>query len=179
VDVVEGFGRELAQAVLTARAVPLEPVEGPLAAASTVVDLPLADHPTDEELAEAASSENRYRAEWAKRLQRLRDEGVEWPTSRPFEIQVLHIGDLQIVGLAGEVCVDYGLRIKRDLGGDRVVVAGYCNALTGYVPPAHAFHVGGYEVDTSYIYGPWPAPYRPEIEGLIIATVMELATRHH
>ena len=175
-EVVEGFGRELSQAVLTARALPLEAVEGPLRACSDVLELPLADPPTDEELGEAKSSDSAYLAAWAERLLAAREAGDEWPTTRPLEVQVLQIGDVTIVGLAGEVCVEYALRIKSDLGG-RVIVAGYSNALAGYIAPASAFHLGGYEVDRSFIYGPGPAPYRPEIESLIIAKVMELAAQ--
>jgi len=174
VEVVKGFGRELAQAVLTAISLPGEPVTGPLEAGSATVHLPFADPPTVEELQQAQRSEDHWTFQWGDRLLRTLAEQGSLPTTRPFEIQVFRLGDLTLIGLGGEILVEYALRIKRDLRGRRVIVAGYCNALAGYIPPANAFVAGGYETHDSYRYGPWPAPYRPEIESLIIAQVMGL-----
>ena len=56
-----------------------------------------------------------------------------------------------MVFLGGEVCVDYGLRIKRELGESTWVTA-YANDVFGYVAPERMRSEGGYEVDFSMIY---------------------------
>ncbi len=68
----------------------------------------------------------------------------------PTEVQVLRIGDVYIVGLNGEVHVEYGLRIKRELPELKMWVNGYTNRDLSYVPDAAAFGVGGYEVNVSW-----------------------------
>jgi hypothetical protein len=70
-------------------------------------------------------------------------------TSVPVEVQVLRIGDLYIIGMNGEVCVEIGLRIKHELSGMRVWVNGYTNLRVSYIPAAASFPEEGYEVKIS------------------------------
>jgi len=44
--------------------------------------------------------------------------------------------DLTLVGLAGEVVVDYSLRLKRELPQNPIWVAAYTNDVFAYVPSA-------------------------------------------
>ncbi len=174
VEVVKGLGRELSQAVLTRLAGPLEPVDGPLGAAAAIVDLPFQNPPTRQELEAHAAGENKWRKRWAEHLLALLDSGKGFPTSRPLEVQVFHLGDLTVASLGGEVCVGIGLRLKRELADRKLLVAAYTNSVAGYIPNKELFPEGGYEVDGSYFYGPWPAPYVEDIDDRIIATVKEL-----
>jgi len=82
------------------------------------------------------------------------------------EIQVLRIGDLAIVGLTGEICVELGLRIKRELSQQKIWVNGYTNKGGGYLPPASYFPDGGYEVDRSRV--------SPAAEDILVENVLEL-----
>jgi neutral ceramidase len=64
---------------------------------------------------------------------------------------VAAIGNLAIVGIPGELFVELGLAIKAIPNFARILVAGYCNDLIGYIPTRAAYAEGGYEVDTARI----------------------------
>jgi hypothetical protein len=90
--------------------------------------------------------------------------------------------DLTMVGLAGEVVVDYSLRLKAELGGaasagatPAVWVAGYCNEVFGYVPSQRVLQEGGYEArDSILYYDITVTPFTPSVEKLIVDKVHEL-----
>jgi neutral ceramidase len=70
----------------------------------------------------------------------------------PAEIQVLGIGDRRIVGIQGEIFVEYGLAIKQQSPFDGTFVIELANgALPGYMYSPAALIDGGYEVDTSML----------------------------
>jgi hypothetical protein len=103
-----------------------------------------------------------------------------------------------MVGLAGEVVVDYSLRLKRELAASRgeailalssparkggtpspqgpaVWVAGYCNEVFGYVPSQSVLQEGGYEArDSILYYDITVTPFAPSVEKLIVDKVHEL-----
>ncbi|HMX30467.1 MAG TPA: hypothetical protein PKC13_33115, partial [Blastocatellia bacterium] len=91
----------------------------------------------------------------------------------PYTVQILQIGELKLVALAGEVVTDYSLRLKKELGGN-TWVAGYSNDLCSYIPSARMYAEGGYEVVESMIYYDLPGPYTPAIEETITGKVHEL-----
>ena len=74
------------------------------------------------------------------------------------------------MALSGEVCVDYALRLKRELGPERTWVAGYANQVPCYIPSDRVLAEGGYEAGwgsrlgravasgSLMIYG-WPVPF--------------------
>jgi len=83
--------------------------------------------------------------------------------------------DLTMVGLAGEVVVDYSLRLKKELAGTPVWVAGYCNEVFGYVPSQRVLQEGGYEArDSILYYDITVTPFAPSVETLIVDKVHEL-----
>ena len=61
------------------------------------------------------------------------------------ELQVITIGDLALVGLPGEVFVEFGLEIKKKSPYKRTFIIGFANDSAGYVPTVTAFKEGGYE----------------------------------
>ena len=70
----------------------------------------------------------------------------------PAETQIIRLGDTVVVGMQGEVFVEYGLYIKAMAGFKMVVV----NELSGGVLPGYLYTpeslvTGGYETDTSMI----------------------------
>jgi hypothetical protein len=71
----------------------------------------------------------------------------------PFEaeVQVLRLGDLALVGVPGELFVEYGLEIKRRSPFKHTFVVGYANDYLGYLATPSAWRQGGYEVGL----GPW------------------------
>ncbi|MEI6502303.1 MAG: hypothetical protein WCP21_14910 [Armatimonadota bacterium] len=62
-----------------------------------------------------------------------------------FEIQVLRVGDLVIVGWPGEPFVEAQLEVKLKSHPRRVIVAHECNDECGYLPTLSAAQRGGYE----------------------------------
>jgi len=109
---------------------------------------------------------------WAERLVTLAEEGATNLTA-PYEVQVVRIGDFAVVGLDGEVFVEYALRLRRESPFSWTAVAGYTNGNIGYVPTAAAFAQGGYEVDTAIrYYG--TLRLRPDCESSILTTAGSL-----
>jgi neutral ceramidase len=67
----------------------------------------------------------------------------------PVRISALRFGPLLHLGVAGELFVAHGQRIRAALGDDRVCIAALCDGSVGYLPTADAFAVGGYEPNAS------------------------------
>jgi hypothetical protein len=70
----------------------------------------------------------------------------------PAEIQVLTIGDARIVGLPGEVFVQFALEIKKRSPFTNTFVTTIANGcLPGYVCTREAYALGGYETGASFL----------------------------
>ncbi len=70
----------------------------------------------------------------------------------PAEIQIIRLGDVCVVGLQGELFVEYGLYIKGMAGFKTVIVNELSNGkLPGYLYTPESLVTGGYETDTSLI----------------------------
>lgn len=91
------------------------------------------------------------------------------------------------MALAGEVCVDYARRLKREFGPDRVWPIEYANEVPCYIPSERVLAEGGYEAGWDSEYGPsvpsrtgsmtfygWAAPLAPGVEEGICAAVRTL-----
>ena len=111
----------------------------------------------------------------AKLLEELEKNGRIRP-DYAYPVQVVRFGDdLILVALAGEVVVDYSLRLKRELAGPAVWVAGYSNDVFGYVPSARVLKEGGYEAGGAVLYSSLSGPFAPSVEERIAGKVHELA----
>jgi len=83
--------------------------------------------------------------ESGKKIELLEDE-------IPAEIQVTGIGDARIVGLPGELFVEFGLGIKDKSPYENTFVVELANGcLPGYVYTRESLVIGGYETDTSML----------------------------
>jgi neutral ceramidase len=80
-------------------------------------------------------------------------------------------------GLAGETVVDYALRLKKEIAGNPLWVAGYCNDVFGYVPSLRVQKEGGYEPVGSTHYSILPGPLAQSTEERIVGKVTELVAR--
>ena len=70
----------------------------------------------------------------------------------PAEVQVFRLGDALVVGIQGEVFVEYGLFIKAMAGYGTVIVNELSNGvLPGYMYTPESLVTGGYETDTSML----------------------------
>ena len=90
----------------------------------------------------------------------------------PYVVQTWCFGDeMAMVFLAGEVVVDYALRLKWEIDADRLWVAAYSNDVPCYIPSRRVLSEGGYEADFSMIYYGHASRFAPATEDLIIQAV--------
>jgi hypothetical protein len=177
VELSQQHGRALANAVETALSVAPREVFGPLRCAYGEVDLDYDTVPRREEFQRRLDSRNKTEAGHAKHFLARLDAGEVLPTSYPCPVQVVRLGDdLVLAAIGGETCVDYSLRLKKELAGKAVVwVAGYCNDVMGYIPSRRVREEGGYEAMEAMRYSrTHPGPWAPTLEEKIIGKVHEL-----
>lgn len=176
VALAQQHGRSLAAAVDAVLGGSLRPVRGPLAVGFERVDLKLVAPPGKKELEQLLQDKNKYRQRLAKHLLGELAAGRTLPDSYPCPVQVLRFGnDLTMAALAGEVCVDYALRLRRELAGRRIWVASFCNEIFAYVPTERVLSEGGYEGGEAMVYFGLHGPFQPGLEQQIIDTVKRLA----
>ena len=174
-ELARQHGRSLANSVEAALMTTGKPLQGSLRTAIATVTLPFAKGPTREELHELAKSKNICQQRYAGRLLSQLEENGDYIKQYAYPIQVVRFGnDLTLIGLAGEVVVDYSLRLKQELAGPTVWVAGYCNALPTYIPSLRVLHEGGYEGGDHRRYTNFAAPFDESIEQRIVGKVHEL-----
>lgn len=171
-------GRALANAVETALLPKPKPIAGPLSTALETAVLQFAPPPDRAGLEARAKSTNTYEARHAQRLLDQLDQNGTIPLEYPYLAQVIRFGgDLTLIALAGEVVVDYSLRLKRELAGETVWMAGYSNDVFGYVPSQRVLREGGYEGGGAMVYTSLPGPFADDVEDRIHAKVRELLER--
>jgi Neutral/alkaline non-lysosomal ceramidase, N-terminal len=175
-ELAEQHGETLAKSVEQASSGSIKPVSGAVKSVIGGVMIPFDGPPTKEEFQSRLTDRNVFKRRHAERMIARYERDGKLISEYPYMIQILKVGDLTLIALAGEVVTDYALRLKRELGGD-VWVAGYSNDLCSYIPSARMFKEGGYEVIDSMIYYDLPGPYKPEIEERIVGKVHELARR--
>lgn len=86
---------------------------------------------------------------------RMRKAGIKvelLSDEAPAEIQIIRLGKTLLVGLPGELFVEYGLYIKAVAGFGTVIVNELTNGvLPGYLYTPESLVTGGYETDTSML----------------------------
>jgi neutral ceramidase len=180
-------GRMVAEAAVAASEA-AQTMEAPvLAGASVRARLPLMAPPSKEKLeqiiAQAEAEVARQQAaggygtvmmyggfaQWGRELLEM---GDRWPRELPFEVQALRVGDLALVGLPGEVFVEYQLNIAARSPFPQTLVAAYTNGNEGYIPTAAAYLEGGYEVETAIRFYGTTMP-QPQSEELILSAAAQ------
>lgn len=164
----------------------------PLRAIQRIVPFPLLSAPSVEAL-EAELAERR--ADLATR--RARGEGrvtlnpvgyhVNWleqtlaaaragtlATVLDGEIWAARIGDCAIVAAPGEIFGEIGHAVRAASPAPVTIFAGYSNGVLGYVATPEEYPFGGYEPAVSHRGYGHPAPFSPEVAGLIRDTALEL-----
>jgi len=174
-EVVERYGRRLADQVLAAMKERGVPVEGDIRTADRTVSLPLMPPPTRAELARALEDKSPYRRRWAWEMLHAYDRNTPLPTSVPVHVQTLRIGaTFSLVAIAGEVCVEIGLRIKELIGDGPRFVLGCTNRVIGYIPSKSIHPEGGYEVDGWYFYEGMPSHLAASAEDLLVGSARQM-----
>lgn len=174
---VRQHGQAIADEVERLLSSPLQPLTGPPEGQFQRIDLPFERVPTRQEWVRRAQEEGRsgyYAREVLERLAR----GEEVASSMPYPVQTWSFGDdLAMVFLAGEVVVDYTLRLKKEWDDSRLWVTAYANATPGYIASRRIIPEGGYEVEGSMPSYGQPSRLSMEVEDLIVETVKEMLAR--
>ncbi|MBI4585509.1 MAG: neutral/alkaline non-lysosomal ceramidase N-terminal domain-containing protein [Planctomycetes bacterium] len=169
-------GLELAGAVAGVLNRPLQAVDGPIRFAFDELDLPLNDPPARERLEADRKSGDYHIRTRAQAYLKLLEDGKPLPAAVKLPLSVVRLGDdLTFVAMAGEVVVDYAIRLKRLLGGGNPWMIGYAYEVPCYIPSMRLLKEGGYEADSSLIYYGIYGPFRGRIEDQIVNRVVELA----
>jgi putative membrane-bound dehydrogenase-like protein len=151
----------------------LKPVTGPIFAALSHIDIPLNPVPSKEELEKIAAAGGPAGYNATYQLEKL-NRGEELQAKLDYPIQTFAFGDsLAMVYLAGEVCVDYSLRLKSELDPERVWMHGYSNDFCAYIPSERLLKEGGYGGGAEVVYFALPNTLATGVEEKIISKVHE------
>ncbi len=103
------------------------------------------------------------------------DAGRALPKSVPYPVQTWRFdGDLAMVFLGGEVVAEYALRLRRELGADRVWINAYANSVPCYIPSTRVLAEGGYEAERAMDFYGLPTRLVGDVEERIISTVHDM-----
>jgi hypothetical protein len=138
-------------------------------------DLPLASKSRAE--LQKISADKRHAQKYAAdQMLALLDKGQKLATHYAAPLTVWQFGkDLTLVGLSGEVVVDYVTFLEKAIGPNHLWIAGYCNDVFGYLPSARVLSEGGYE--TRGLYSGSAGLFDPRAETVVVERVRELAKK--
>jgi putative membrane-bound dehydrogenase-like protein len=135
------------------------------------IDLAFDKLPTKDELEKLAKEQTAPGGNARIQLDRLARDGKLAETI-PYAIQTWTFGDdLSMVFLAGEVVVDYALRLKHDFDPARLWVSSYSNDVPCYIPSRRVLAEGGYEAEGAMVYYAKPTRFAAAVENDIIRAV--------
>jgi hypothetical protein len=178
VDLARKHGETLAEAVEAAFRRPMRAIRGPLTAVFDRVPVAFAPPPDRAEWQKRLADPNAFVQAHARLMLETLDRDGRLQTEYPYPVQVWQFGrDLTLVALAGEVVVDYALRLKRELGAEKTWVAGYSNDVFAYIPSRRVLEEGGYEGEGAMLYYGQPGKFAPGVEETIIGKVHELVKK--
>lgn len=167
IELAEQHGRALADAVDTALSGALE-IRGPLRTAFTTAALPFAPALDTDAWRHKLQDKNVYVRRHAQMMLDIIGRDGQTLAAEQAPLHVLRLGALSLVAISGEVVVDYALAVKRQFG-DTTWVAGYTDAVFGYLPSLRVLREGGYEGGDAMLYFGRPGPFADTVE----ATVMK------
>ena len=149
------------------------PISGPVTTRFAQVDLPLQPAPSGKALSELKLGGS-WRGFVASEIEKRRESGQPIPESYQAPFSVWQFGDdLTLVGLSGEVVVDYVYRLEKELGATNLWIAAYCHDVYGYLPSARVLREGGYE--TRGLYAGGIGFFTPDAEDVVAESIRELA----
>ena len=166
-------GKTISDEVIRILQTPMKPLNQVPKTKWVNVDLPFAHVPDEAELIERGEK-SEWKDFYAKNnLERLIN-GEEIPAFISYPIQSWTFGeDLAVVFLAGEVVVDYALRLKSELDRKRLWLNAYANDAPCYIASKRVIEEGGYEAESSMYYYNKPSPFQPIIEDRIVHQVKQ------
>ncbi len=153
---------------------PLTPLTRVPSGNFTSIELPFEHVPNTAELVQQ-SDDKTVKGYYARLALDRTARGDSIPSSQKYIIQTWSFGnELLMIFLAGEVVVDYSLRLKKELGPQRLWINAYANDVPCYIGSRRIIREGGYEAETSMYFYNKPSKFAEEVEELIIAAVHQL-----
>lgn len=174
-ELCENYGRMLSDAVEEVLSDRMDPLKKGINTAFSFIDLSYEEIVTREKLLPVADGPPSVQSRWARRMVNLIDEGVVFPSSYPYPVQVWEFGrELLLIAIGGESVVDYSLRFKKEFG-PGIWVSGYTNDMVAYIPSRRVWEEGGYEGGPHLDeYGRPAWRWKGDIEDRIAQTVHRL-----
>lgn len=168
------YGKEIADNVDKLLSAQLQPLNSPPIGRMEWVKLPFSKVPNVTELMEW-TKEKSIKGYYARLALERVERGEVISPVLDYPVQVWNFDDrLAMVNLAGEVVVDYSIRLKNLFGAEQLWVNAYANDVPCYIASRRVIGEGGYEAEGSMYWYNKPAPFSPEVEDLIIAGVKAL-----
>jgi neutral ceramidase len=167
-------GRSVAKETKRLLSGPMQRILAGPTVTSRRIKLPLDDPPPRTYWDEQLRSKGFHHQLAKAMVSRLEDDG-KISSEVDYPISVWSFGDkLAMVFLAGEVVVDYSVRLNRELDWTKLWITAWSNEMPGYIPSKRVLAEGGYEADFSQVYYEQPARYSPEVEDVLVAAVKEM-----
>ena len=168
-----GNGATLGQEVCRVLNGSLRPLRGPLTCVFEQVRLPL--QPFSRPDLKTMTNGPSWQTGNAKAMLAKLDRGEKLATAYECPVAVWQFGsDLTLVGLSGEVVVDYVPLIEQAIGPLQLWLAAYCNDVFGYFPSARVLKEGGYECRGLYTTQGF---FAPTAQDVLVMKVRQLAQR--
>jgi neutral ceramidase len=176
-DDIEIVGQELAADVIRTIKKGLKPLDVRIGTSLKRVALPFNKSWNRETFRRYASKEEaQYRRVWAEYWLKKLSQGEAVPQSIDLTLSIVELSpELRLLGIAGELLTDMGLKIKHQFKDGNTLPFGYTNGEIAYIPDAEALREGGYEaIETIFFSHDKPAPFIEEIEEIILTGFDEL-----
>ena len=150
------------------------PLPGVTSVTGTTAKLPLMK-PLPRKHWESQKRAGGFQGELAKAMLNELDSAGSISSEVDYPIQSWKFGDrLAMVFLAGEVVVDYSVRLNSELDWKRLWISAWSNDMPGYIPSKRVLKEGGYEAEFSQVYYGLPGPYLPGVEDTVVGAVTDL-----
>ncbi|HEV3146247.1 MAG TPA: neutral/alkaline non-lysosomal ceramidase N-terminal domain-containing protein [Gemmataceae bacterium] len=175
-ELARKHGQTLADEVARVLESKLRPIHGPLTITFDYAELPLQTGLSRSELEKLAANKRDAKNFAATQMLAMLNRGEKLPATYRCPFTVWQFGpDLTLVGLPGEVVVDYVTMLEKALGPNQLWIAAYCNDVFGYLPSARVLAEGGYE--TRGLYSGSAGIFDAKAEDVVVHTVRELARK--
>lgn len=174
VENVQQYGKEIADNVDKLLTAQLQPLNTPPVGKMEWVRLPFSKVPDVPELIEWTKDKS-IKGYYARLALERVERGETISPVLDYPVQVWNFDDkMAMVNLAGEVVVDYSVRLKNLFGAEQLWVNAYANDVPCYIASRRVIAEGGYEPEGSMYWYNKPSPFAPEVEDIIVSAVQSL-----
>ena len=171
---MKSHGQEISDNVDKLFTSQLQPLTSPPVGNMKWIKLPFSKVPTVPELIKLTEDKTVKGYEARLELDRV-ERGETIPSELDYPLQTWNFGNkLAMVNLAGEVVVDYSIRLKNELGAEHLWINAYSNDVPCYIASRRVIKEGGYEGETSMYWYNRPSPFSEKVEDLIVDAVHDL-----